>query len=239
MAESSITVAAPGLDDRFRLPTNDIGDERAANGTNVPHLLTVANVLPGKGLGVLLDALERIADHAWTWRLIGGTELDPDYGACFRDQLDSASYRDRVSWDGTVKAAQMPAAYDAADLFVLPTHFETCSMATREAMARGCAVVASDVGGLPDNFGDRDAGVLVPPNDPSALAQALGNLLTDSARRTSLAREALVKSQSFPSWETTAACCADALRCLRIPAPNRTDRASRPANGDIGAGREP
>lgn len=238
MPGPSITVAAPGLDDRFRLSPNETDDAHQTNEADVPHLLTVANVLPGKGLDVLLEALKHLADRAWTWRLIGGTDLDPEYGARFRGMLNQTSFRDRIVWNGTVASADMPAAYDAADVFVLPTHFETCSMATREAMARGCAVVASDVGGLPDNFGGRDAGVLVPPNDPGTLAQALGDLLTDPAHRASLAREALAQSQSFPSWETTATRCADALRHLRRPSPTRTERTLR-SSDDMGTGREP
>ncbi len=237
MPEVSVTVAAPGLDKRFRHADVDDGNEPRKNGGDIPQLLTVANVLPGKGLDVLLRALEALSGRAWTWRLIGGTDLDPDYGAHFRDMLNGWSLRDRVVWNGTVEAADMPAAYDAADVFVLPTHFETCSMATREAMARGCAVVASDVGGLPTNFvgrdfSCRDAGVLVPPDDHLALAEALRQLLATPARRDALARKALAQSQSFPSWATTAERCADALRRPRRPSADRTER-------DTGAGREP
>jgi len=244
LPESSITVAAPGLDRQFRRDDADTGSGLRKNERAIPQLLTVANVLPGKGLDVLLRALEQLPDQAWRWRLIGGTDLDPDYGARFRDMLNRTSFRDCVAWNGTVEAADMPAAYDAADVFVLPTHFETCSMATREAMARGCAVVASDVGGLPDNFGGphsggQTAGVLVPPNDPDALAETLRNLLTDPDRRASLARKALAQSQSFPSWETTAARCADALRRLRVPSLSPTERTPRSSGEETGASREP
>ena len=240
MPESNVTVAAPGLDTRFRQPGTEAGgSQKPASAEAAPQLLTVANVLPGKGLDVMLRALEQLTDDAWAWRLIGGTDLDPTYGAHFREQLHDASFCDRVIWNGTVDASDMPAAYDAADVFVLPTHFETCSMATREAMARGCAVVASDVGGLPDNFGRRNAGALIPPNDANALAEALATLLADPARRVSLARDALAQSQSFPSWETTAARCAAGLRRLCISSAARPGRPSRSSDGEIGMGRRP
>ena len=245
MPESNVTVAAPGLDDRFRQPCTEAGgSQKPTSAEAAPQLLTVANVLPGKGLDVMLRALEQLTDDAWTWRLIGGTSLDPTYGAQFREQLDDASFRDRVIWNGTVDTSDMPAAYDAADVFVLPTHFETCSMATREAMARGCAVVASDVGGLPDNFVSRDssgqdAGVLVPPDDHVALAEALHQLLTTPARRESLAHEALSQSQSFPPWKVTAARCATALRRLCVPSAARPGRPSRSSDGETGMGLKP
>ena len=245
MPESNVTVAAPGLDNRFRQPDTEAGgSQKPASAEAAPQLLTVANVLPGKGLNVMLRALEQLTDDAWTWRLIGGTDLDPKYGAHFREQLHDASFRDRVIWNGTVDASDMPAAYDAADVFVLPTHFETCSMATREAMARGCAVVASNVGGLPDNFAGtqtvgQDASVLLPPNNSDALAEALDTLLNDPGRRESLAHEALAQSQSFPPWRVTAARCATALRRLCVPSAARPRRPSRSSGGETGMGLKP
>jgi len=234
---SSVTVAPPGLDERFRQSARGRNFSESASGTSsASHLLTVANVLPGKGLDVLLPALEELQDLTWTWRLIGGTELDPSYGEAFRQQLQQSPICDRMTWTGTAPATEMPAAYEQADLFVLPTHFETCSMATREAMARGCAIVASRVGGLPENFGEHEAGGLVPPNDADALAGTLRLLLTDSSRRASLARAALAQSQSFPSWDTTAVRCARAIRRLRPPSASRAGRGSRE---DLDAGRTP
>jgi len=192
-------VVAPGLDDRFRGPVPD----RAARDA-LPVLLTVANVLPGKGLDVMLDALARLEDLDWRWRLVGGDALDTAYAARFRQALRRAPFRECVTWEGTVDGDDMPGVYDAADVFVLPTRFETCSLATREAMARGLPVVASRVGGLPENVGEADAGHLVPPDEASALAAALRDLLERPDARRTMGRAAHRQSQAFPTWTAAA-----------------------------------
>ena len=203
-----IGVAPPGLDATYRAPRAD----RPSDGP--PHLLTVASLLPGKGLSRLLDVLGRLTDRAWTWTLVGDDTLDPDFAATLRQQLQSCSFSDRVTVTGAVPPATLQARYDRADVFVLPSRFETCSMATREAMARGCPVVAFDVGGLSENLGDAPAGRLVPPDDTGAFAAALRTLLDtpDTRRRMGLA--ARERSESFPSWPATAARVHDVLRRL-------------------------
>jgi glycosyltransferase involved in cell wall biosynthesis len=191
---------SPGLNAAYREPTVP---PPATSGT-APQLLTVANVLPGKGLDVLLDALETLHDLDWTWRLVGSGELDAECADTFRDRLANPGLGDRVRWDGPVPGDAMPGVYDACDVFVLPTRFETCSLSTREAMARGRPVVASRVGGLPENFGDAPAGRLVPEGDAQALAEALADLIADAEARRTMGRAARRQSQSFPTWEASA-----------------------------------
>jgi len=72
---------------------------------------------------------------------------------------------------------------DAADVLVLPSRREGMGVAALEAMAVGCPVVASRVGGLRVTVLDGDTGLLVPPEDPAALAAALTRLLSDAALR--------------------------------------------------------
>ncbi len=80
----------------------------------------------------------------------------------------------------------VPSLMAAADIFVLVSDFEAVPMAILEAMAVGLPVVATDVGGIPDLIGDGEAGVLVPPRDPSAIAASLVMLARDPALRASL-----------------------------------------------------
>ncbi len=75
----------------------------------------------------------------------------------------------------------VPDLLSALDLFVLPSHSEGVSLALLEAMAAGLPVIATAVGGLPEVVTDGDNGLLVPPEDPEALATALERLLEDPA----------------------------------------------------------
>jgi len=218
LPEERIAVVPPGLDDAYRAPAPDRSDR-----SGPPRLLTVASLLPGKGLPALVDGLGTLTDVDWTWTLVGDDTLDPAFAETLHDRVRDASIADRVTLAGPVPPDAMRAQYDAADVFVLPSRFETCSMATREAMARGLPVVAYAVGGLPDNFGDAvapdaaamsnvvSAGRLVPPDSPDALIDALRDLLTDPALRTRMGQAARERSRSFPGWGRVARCFHEVL----------------------------
>jgi len=95
-----------------------------------------------------------------------------------------------------------PAAlYQAADVFVLPSHVEGMSNSLLEAMASGLPVVATAVGAAPEMIRNGVDGLLVPPGDPDALAEALLRLLVDSEARGALgktAREGILDRYSLP-----------------------------------------
>jgi glycosyltransferase involved in cell wall biosynthesis len=82
-------------------------------------------------------------------------------------------------------------------------------LALTEALAHGLPVIASDVGGVPEAVGD--AGVLVPPDDPSALAAELREWLTSGERRAALRRAAAGRRATLPTWADTARAVAAAL----------------------------
>ena len=75
----------------------------------------------------------------------------------------------------------VPDLLNAMDIFVLPSYSEGVSLALLEAMAAGRPVIATAVGGLPEVVTDGDTGLLIPPRDADALAQALERLLADPA----------------------------------------------------------
>jgi glycosyltransferase involved in cell wall biosynthesis len=95
-------------------------------------------------------------------------------------------------------------------VLVLSSRFETCSMATREAMARGRPAVGYAVRGLPANFGAAaasgaaPAGRLVSPDEPEAFTDALRHLLSFPDTRTKMGTAARAHSHSFPTWAEAA-----------------------------------
>src|SRR5207253_2493427 len=80
----------------------------------------------------------------------------------------------------------VPAVMRGLDVLVLASHAEPCGRVLFEAMASGTAVVATNSGGTPEIVRHEQEGVLVPPRDAAALAEAIGRLIRDEARRHAL-----------------------------------------------------
>ncbi|HWS70588.1 MAG TPA: glycosyltransferase family 4 protein [Thermoanaerobaculia bacterium] len=194
--ENAITIA-PGLDDRYRAPV-----------VAAPHtparLLTVASLLPGKALLEFVDVLESLADLSWTWDLAGDATLDPAYAARVARRIARSKIRERIRLRPPLPPARLVALYDRSDLFVLPTRFETCSMVTREAMARGLAVVAYDVGGVGANLPRASAPFLAPAGDEAQLAAQLRTGINDVRLRSRLGAANRLAAMRFSTWEESA-----------------------------------
>jgi glycosyltransferase involved in cell wall biosynthesis len=194
LQQLQVATIAPGLDDRYRR-------EVAPRANATPRLVTVANLLPGKGFVEMLDVLETLADLPWRWDIAGDTRLDAEHAERFRARLGRSPVARRVTMHGALPAARVAALYERGDIFVLPTRFETCSMVTREAMARALPVVAYRIGGLPANLPEATRHLLATPYDAGALAASLRRLLADPAERAETGRLNREAAMKFPTWE--------------------------------------
>lgn len=148
-----------------------------------PLLLSVARLVPRKGVETVIRALA----HLPTARLlvIGGPpaaqlEDDPEVRRLVRI-AGSLGVLGRVRFAGSVPHEQMPAAYHAADVVVASPWYEPFGITPLEAAACGRPVVGTAVGGLLDSVVDGSTGLLVPPQDPVALAGAVARI-TSSPR---------------------------------------------------------
>jgi glycosyltransferase involved in cell wall biosynthesis len=115
-----------------------------------------------------------------------------------------------VVFTGPRVGRDLAASYDSADLLVLPTRRESYGMVVVEAQARGIPVVASDVGGVAEALGD-GGGLLVPPDDPGALADAIRRWLEQPGLRASLRAASRSRRPSLPGWDVTTIGIARAL----------------------------
>jgi len=96
-----------------------------------------------------------------------------------------------------------------ATVFACPSLYEPLGIVNLEAMACGTAVVGSAVGGIPEVVSDGESGLLVPPDDPAALAGALNSLLRDPARAEALGRAGRERAVAEFRWQTVAAQTAE------------------------------
>ncbi|MEV1112106.1 MULTISPECIES: glycosyltransferase family 4 protein [unclassified Micromonospora] len=179
------------------------------------RLLCVAAVTRHKGHDLLVDALCVLAETPWTLVCAGTLTREPELVCQLRDRLAGAGLAERVRLAGPLTGPALDAAYAAADLLVLPSRGETYGMVVTEALARGVPVLGTDVGGLPEALGRAPDGVvpglLVPPDDPAALAGALSRWLGDDELRSRLRRAALARRDTLSDWPVTTARLATVL----------------------------
>ena len=153
--------------------------------TGVPRVLHVGLLTPRKGVIDLMTAsdllVERGVPHE-LW-LVGGT---PDEGPT-DEQLVRRSAGSATRFLGTRAPEELPALYAQADVFCLASWWEATPLTVLEAMASGLAVVATDVGGVPQLVTHGETGLLVPPRDPRSLADAIEQLLGHDAVRAAMA----------------------------------------------------
>jgi glycosyltransferase involved in cell wall biosynthesis len=144
------------------------------------RMIFVGNLEPTqhKGFPTLVEALTRLRERRIDWHLDVIGE-GPSRAECERLVADS-DLSDRVSFLGARPKEEIAEIMRSSDLFVLPSRFENLPCVLIEAMTCGLPVVSTQVGGIPEMVSGRD-GVLVPPDDPSALAEALDRVLSNLA----------------------------------------------------------
>ncbi|MER6560489.1 glycosyltransferase family 4 protein [Streptomyces sp. NPDC001027] len=205
LAPERVHVAAPGAD-----------IAPLASGTDgVSRLLCVAAVTPRKGQHRLVEALAAARDLPWSCVCVGGLGQDPEYVDHLRGLIRRHGLEDRLELAGPKAGAELDAAYAAADLMVLTSYAETYGMAVTEALARGIPVLATDVGGLPEAVGRAPdggvPGILVPPEDPAALAAELRGWFGEADVRRRLKAAARGRRAALNGWASTAQSLAGVL----------------------------
>lgn len=187
-------------------------------------VLFVGRIEPLKGIDVLIEAMALLLKDKDELRdevclcIIGG---DPDADADTLNREISRLQRmretlgiaDVVTFLGKRAQDTLPYHYSAAEVCVVPSHYESFGMVALEAMACGTPVIASKVGGLTFTVRDGRTGFLVPSDDPRALADQLSLLLTDGNLRRTMGQQAVQLSERY-SWSIVAGQVVAAYRDL-------------------------
>ena len=186
LAPERIAVIGGGVQERFR-PDAD----GAMPGLERPYVLTLATRYPRKNQAALAEAARRLGERGLELVAAGGE----------RGYMRAEPPVPGVRRLGYVPEAQLPALFAGARAFVLASRDEGFGLPCLEAMASGAPVVAADSGALPETCGD--AALLVDPDDPNAIADALDRLLGDEAERERL-RAAGLERAAARGWDRAA-----------------------------------
>lgn len=164
------------------------------------EIVTVARLVPKKGIDLLIRAFAGARPLGWTLRILGDGPERPAL-----ERLVAQLGVDGVRFEGAQPHATCLAAIRASGLFVLPCRTagngdrDGIPVVLMEAMAAGRAVIAGDYDAVRELIADAVSGVLVPPDDADAIAAAMATLIADPARRERLgnaARERVVEEFS-------------------------------------------
>ena len=167
------------------------------------RILCVGRAVEKKGHDILLDALARLPS-AINWRLwhIGGGELHDK----LKKQAQRLGISDRVVWFGALPQGEVRDRYREADLFVLASRIgkdgdrDGLPNVLMEAQSQGLACVATNVSAIHELIIDGETGVLVPPEDPEAMATAITELSANAERRLFLGKSGEARVRSIFSF---------------------------------------
>ncbi len=164
-------------------------------GRRPARLLTVARLIPEKGVFDLVDALA-LVDHGRPCRLVvagNGPARD-----ALVSRAAALGLGDRVEVRGYLGTPDLERAYREADAFVLPTYFaEGFPLSVMEAMGHGLPIITTPIRGCADYLSDGEHALFVPARDPAALARAVERLLGDDALRARMSAANLARVADF------------------------------------------
>jgi len=193
---SQLAVVPVGVDTAHFRPLPDVA--------RVPgRIMTTASAdVPLKGLLPLIEAVAKVRTERPAELVVVG---QPRQGSAVPAAIARLGLEDAVRLVGAVDDRRMVELYAEAEVAVVPSLYEGFSLPAIEAMACGVPLVATTGGALPEVVGaDGDTGLLVPPNDPGALAAAIGSLLDDADHRARVGAAGRRRVLDRFTWQATA-----------------------------------
>lgn len=229
----SIVIIPPGVDTThfYPIPPEEAKEAIKIDPTDNTFLF-VGRIEPLKGIENLLKAVSILHESDFLkfcphyLIIIGGNTDDT------REDLSSEMKRlqqltreykinDFVIFLGKRSQDTLPYYYNAADVVVMPSHYESFGMVALEAMACGTPVIASQVGGLAYLVQDKVTGYVIPTDDPQALADGLKKLLCDCQLKNELSENAVTYARGY-DWSIIGARVNDLY--LQIISTNSGDK---------------
>ncbi|MFK0040032.1 glycosyltransferase family 4 protein [Paenarthrobacter sp. NPDC090517] len=190
------------------------GAEKAnpAEGSEPRHIAVVAALLPNKCQTLLVEALSRLQDLAWTAALIGSQDADPGYAAEVRAAVEHYGLENQISITGELAGDALEEQWHRADLSVLISRSESFGMSVTESLAHGIPVLVRQGTGAVEALGDTGAGAALDLSDPGTLASTLRSWLTDHAQQQTWRNAAMTAREHLQGWDTTAATVLKAVQ---------------------------
>lgn len=203
--DRDVSVVPCGVDlARFRPQPQAAARTQTGLPTDGRIVLFVGRLEPLKGVEVLIDAVGELEDSAPLLVIIGGDERAAAYIETLRVRAARLGIANRTRFLGAVPQESLVSYYNAADLCVVPSYYESFGLVALEAMACGTPVIASRVGGLVGTVRDGETGFLIPWRCPQPFADKIDLLLTNDELRDRFSAASVAAAARF-EWSTVSA----------------------------------
>jgi glycosyltransferase involved in cell wall biosynthesis len=169
---------------------------------DVRKLLFVGQVRQWKGLDILLKALAKLTDMNLYLDVAGMYDNESKYYRMLNELIQKNNLEKKVHFHGNLSRQDLAALYRQADIFILPSRYETYGMVLLEAMSFGLPIIASTIPSAKQIIKDQVNGIFFENNDPDSLAQAIHQLYFDKNKRVSIRRNNLKVSGTLRTWST-------------------------------------
>ena len=196
--------------DRFGSRLNENQILSRAKETNPLHLLFLGNVIPLKGLRVLLEALSHVI---FDFRLdvVGSLTVDPTYARKMQEKANACGLSSKVFFHGILDSEPLIERLEHAQVMVMPSSYEGFGIAYLEGMGFGLPAIATTSGAASEYITDGENGYLISPENVSMLTERLSTLANDRDLLARMSVNALKCYQGQPTWEETVDCIRDFL----------------------------
>jgi glycosyltransferase involved in cell wall biosynthesis len=184
-------------------------------------LLTICMLMPRRRLEDAIYAVRRLVDqgHKVRYVIAGNTTHTPSYTEFIQNEIEAQGLHEHVNLIGEVPEHELGSYYDACDAFVWPAdENQSWGLASMEAMLWERPVLVSQANGLAEVLQDGIHALLFPPRAPDALADCLQQLLNDSQRGATIARQGQRFVQNHYSWRSNADAMIDLFNRAIAPA---------------------
>lgn len=209
--KGAIAVIPCGTDvERFGSVSRQEARQRLEVAPQTKVIFYVGRFDPRKGIETLVRAVAQssLRGQADLKLIIGGGSRPGQSDGIERDRIEGIvaelGLQDLTVFPGRLDDAELPVYYAAADVCVVPSHYEPFGLVAIEAMASETPVVASDVGGLQFTVVPEVTGLLAPPQDSAAFANAIDRILANPDWQQQLGQAARKRMESKFSWQGVA-----------------------------------
>jgi D-inositol-3-phosphate glycosyltransferase len=200
----NVAVIPCGVDTHLFRPLNVEECKKRLGLQNNQVILFVGRIEPLKGLDLLLQAVAQVENQGNLRLVIVGGRTE-NYGEISRlqDLANTLGIKSITQFKGTVPQDQLPVYYNAADICLLPSYYESFGLVALEAQACATPVIASRVGGLPTIVQDNETGYLIAGHCPEPFAEHIEMLLQSQSLRYAMGQAGRRHALEL-SWEHVA-----------------------------------